>query len=860
MCDEGLRKTAILLTRRPWSPAALGAAALLLIMASAGAGAPAKGGSVTVTFQNGLDGYAGASDDGREGAVKLMDDRKTADPRWPNPDYRHVLRFADLEKMIAGGDLQIASAALSLMYFDEWWSVNVYHIALYRSLDGTADRLAPEPEDTVLVYGDKFRDGEKTPRPSWVTWKIRPETIAGWVKDPASNRGLALRVAKRDFSRGDEGNYGIKFRGSAFGTARERPRLTVTYRFTGNLPPYAPLWDFRYRGAAVGREHVLRWHSPAPADPNGDAVSYDVECRPPGGPWRSVAAGLGATEYVWRTAELPAADGYRLRVRARDAEGAASPWVESGGAFRVTRDDVAYQVGVATPLEGIRRDVPYEGDFAAALHIELAKNEYESAQVVVANVNRDVRGLAAEASDLTSASGAVIARANVTVRQVAYVRTAAPDKYSVAYVGLWPDPLLERPRVDVPVGKVQPLWVTVHAPKDAAAGEYEGTLTLRAEGLAPAALALRATVWDFALPTPGKFRAMVIEGAAAPATLDRLLAARLSPAYLLCGWTWDKPCAPVAPKDGRWDFSEVDRLAAYGFERGMNVYTIARFAKPGKFGFPKEYDAAFRARFKEFLAAYAGHLAEKGWLAMGHVYNIDEPPPALWPMCKENYQAVKAAAPRVTVMQCLNDPKGVAALAGAADLWDVYIGQFQQAGMPGRLKAGAAAVWAVCCYPSTHPNLFIDYPPIDARIIGWLSFAAGVSGFEYWAANSWGDNLKRLGDRPYLAEPEEPRWKTNTFGGYNGDGYLVYPGPGGSVLASIRLENLRDGIEDYEMLALLRERAARAKAQGRGVAGAEKLLAIDPAVCRPDLTYTSDPQAILKARREIARGIVGLGK
>ncbi|MCX5671289.1 MAG: DUF6067 family protein [Planctomycetota bacterium] len=843
-----------------WAAVAFGAAALVVLMAGVGAGAPGKGGSVTVAFQNGLDGYAGAADDGREGAVKLMDDRKAADPRWPNPDYRHLLRFADLEKTIAGGDRRIASASLSLMYFDEWWSVNVYHIALHRSLDGTADRVAPEPEDTVQVYGDRFKEGEKTPRPSWITWKIRPETIAGWVKNPASNRGLVLRVATRDFSRGDEGNYGIKFRGSAFGTARERPKLTVTYSFTGNLPPYPPAWDFRYRGATVGREHVLRWHSPAPADPNGDAVSYDIECGGSGGGWRKVADGVGAAPLAWRTAGLPAADGCRLRIRARDPDGATSPWMEGGGEFRVVREDVAFEVGIAAPLETVRRDVPYGGEFGAAVRLELAKNEYESVQVVIANVNRDVRGLAVEASDLRSASAATLAKPSVTVRQVAYVQTAAPDKYSVAYVGLWPDPLLELPRVDVPVGKVQPLWVTVHAPKETAAGEYEGTLTLRGEGVAPRVLPLRVTVWDVALPTPGKFRAMVIEGGTAPAVLDRLLANRLSPAYLLCGWTWDKPCPPVALKDGRWDFSEVDRLAAYGFQRGMNVYTMARFATPGKFGFPDEYSADFRARFKEFLAAYAAHLAEKGWLGMGHVYNIDEPPAALWPMCRENYRCVKAAAPRVAVMQCLNDPKGVAALAGAVDLWDVYIGQFHQAGMPARLKAGDDAVWAVCCYPATHPNLFIDYPPMDARLIGWLSFAAGVSGFEYWAANSWGDNLKRLGDRPYLAEPEEPRWKTNTFGGYNGDGYLVYPGPNGSVLASMRLENLRDGIEDYEMLALLRERAARAKAQGRNVSAAEKLLAVDPAVCRPDLTYTSDPQVILKARREIARCIVGLGR
>ena len=37
----------------------------------------------------------------------------------------------------------------------------------------------------------------------------------------------------------------------------------------------------------------------------------------------------------------------------------------------------------------------------------------------------------------------------------------------------------------------------------------------------------------------------------------------------------------------------------------------------------------------------------------------------------------KAIAPDVPVMQCLNEPAGVAALAGSADIWDVYITQFQ---------------------------------------------------------------------------------------------------------------------------------------------------------------------------------------
>jgi len=42
----------------------------------------------------------------------------------------------------------------------------------------------------------------------------------------------------------------------------------------------------------------------------------------------------------------------------------------------------------------------------------------------------------------------------------------------------------------------------------------------------------------------------------------------------------------------------------------------------------------------------------------------------------------------------------------------------------------------------------------------------------------------------------------------NGDGNLIYPGPE-SPLSSIRLENIRDGLEDYEYLRLLGEKVER---------------------------------------------------
>jgi hypothetical protein len=824
---------------------------LLLLLASQ----VATAGTATVVLQNGSDGYAGASDDGRAGAVKLTDDRKSTDPRYPNPDYRHLLRFADLGSFVLGKGVKVVSAEVSLRYYDEWWSLNVYHLSLSRSQDGTVDSIASPPEDTVLLYGDRFDERQKTPRPSWVTWKLRPETVEQWLAHPEQNRGLVLRVAERDSSRGDAGNSGVTFRGCEYGMARERPRLTVTYTYTGNLPPQAPQWAVRYANASVGREHVLRW-SPA-RDVDGDAVRYEIEVARGTGKWQRVAANVTGTGIAWKTTGLPAGEGYRLRLRARDAHGAYSAWTASEGRFAIVREEVLYQVGVAGAMEKIRRDVPYAGALGGTLRMALARNESEGGQIVVANVNRDLHGLRGEGSELRSGAN-VLAASAITVRQVGYVNTVNCDAYSSPYVGLWPDPLLELSSVDVPAGKVQPLWVTVHAPAGTSPGDYRGTITLTTKEAPPVRVPLEVRVWDITLPQQRAFRGMVVEGPRTEAAYARLLANHLSPAYALVGWSWDKPQSPVVETNGAWDFAEVDRLLADLLPQGLNVFTVARLPRPGLHGFPDHYSPEFREHFHAFLKAYADHLRERGWLSLARAYNIDEAPAAYWETCRENYREVKAAAPDLAVMQCLNDPAGVAALVGAVDVWDLYIRQFNQAGGPARVRAGEDAITALCCYPASHPNLFIDYPGIDARIVGWVNWKIGATGFEYWSASSWGDNLTRLGPHGFL-DSVESAWRANTFGNYNGDGYLLYPGPEGTVLSSMRLENLRDGCEDYELLALLKARVATAKAAGRDVAAAEKLLSLD-GVCEEDLSYTPDPQALLAARERVAEAVVALGQ
>ena len=106
---------------------------------------------------------------------------------------------------------------------------------------------------------------------------------------------------------------------------------------------------------------------------------------------------------------------------------------------------------------------------------------------------------------------------------------------------------------------------------------------------------------------------------------------------------------------------------------------------------------------------------------------------------------------------------------------------------------------------------------------------------------------------------DEPRWpevpwdqtKVATYREYkvNGDGWLVYPGRNREPWPSVRLENIRDGIEDYEYLYLLRERAPKSP-----------LLTVGKEISTDFTHFTKDPQVIEGRRRRVAEAIEAAGR
>ena len=534
-------------------------------------------------------------------------------------------------------------------------------------------------------------------------------------------------------------------------------------------------------------------------------------------------------------------------------------------------DSRGYRVHVVSPLEKVFREDEFAAVAKSNVELAAARNEYESMQLVVEAPWQAVTIKQVQISDLKGPGGAVIPASAAKWERVEYIETTVqPPYFAERGLGSYPDPLL--PAGEFTVGKLSrvPLWITLKTPRDCPPGQYAGSITIIPDALKPTPIPITLTVWDFALTDQTHLRTLTWLGGGvirawygldwSPASErkqaeavknyeDCLLEHRLGPG--------GEVAAHVQPdKDGKFDFRAVDATLQRLIDKGMNAFimgTAPNLRRDKK----TEYTPQFIQQFTTMLKAYGDHLREQGWLDMAYVYTYDEAPKSAWPEVKKIDQAIHAAAPQARILQCLNEPEGVRDLTGFADVFDVYVAQYHKAGVAASQQKGAEVWLAICCYPMDHPNFFIEYPLLDLRVTPWICWKYKANGFEYWSPNAWGANWQKKGDK----WPKVP-WVANGFGKYNGDGYLLYPGADLKPYSSIRLEALRDGLEDYEYLWTLNsllQQAGQRKLTGPAVDDAHRLLSLDGLV-KETGSYSPQIEQYVTHRRKLAEAIVALKK
>ncbi len=483
--------------------------------------------------------------------------------------------------------------------------------------------------------------------------------------------------------------------------------------------------------------------------------------------------------------------------------------------------------------------LPFLGEFGRPLSLDGARGETVHGQVVIVPTATALHHITWRLTPLRGPNGREI---HAQVRVVGFLHTARPGAYEVPFAGWWPDPLLDFLHTfDLPATAQQPLWITVNIPRNAAPGEYRGTLRVAPRGRRPQALPIHLRVRRFAIPRRRHLRLAVNYEERVPA---RIYGKAWTPAlkwryreFLLNHRFNVDSIYQILPM---WNES-TDSLKRLK-EGGQNFITAAVFNNTNAPGWQKHV-LAFKKR------AEAAGVADICWF-----YGFDESPPALRKAILYHAAACRRIWPQAHVMttaspELMRDPavrKVIDAWCPTTEGWDRYRNEIE------KVRAEGGQVWYYVCVGPKHPyaNLFIEYPAIEARLLlGFMAWKSHTGGFLYYSLNRAPKNDHPIDHGPLCD------WNPASYDDYNGDGCLFYCGKDGPV-TTIRFENLRDGIEDYEVCWLLAQRIEQAErnaawtaAHRRALARARQALRIPDNLVRNFSDYTLDPDRLQAYRR-----------
>ena len=334
--------------------------------------------------------------------------------------------------------------------------------------------------------------------------------------------------------------------------------------------------------------------------------------------------------------------------------------------------------------------------------------------------------------------------------------------------------------------------------------------------------------------------------------------------------------------DIQLDFSDFKKAAKKYFgEYGFNSYRLSLkglgggtyySSNGGVFeGFAQGTDE-YNVLMKRYLKQMQDGLEEAGVLGKEYIYWFDEPGDGNYPFIHETHAMIKKYAPKLTTF--LTEHMSGHDISDVTDISCTIWHKLDHDKIK-RMRDKGMEHWSyLCCWPkSPWVDEFIDHDAVNMRMWNWASYAYNLTGILMWSTTYW--NSEDASPVGKLQNPweEAMSWvhgygwvlgKQTIWG--NGDGRYFYPENrdvnndhrvyDNEVVPCVRLEFLRDGIEDYEYFVML-ENLAKKASKGKS-AKAKKLLQIPTSIYTNETTYNKDPQAILKYRQKLAKAILSI--
>lgn len=572
--------------------------------------------------------------------------------------------------------------------------------------------------------------------------------------------------------------------------------------------------------------------------------------------------------------------------------------------------DVGFNIGIANSMMKIAREsTNYDQlSFSPYIQVQCARDESESFQVAVICDDCNLTNVVVNIKEPVKNGK------NLPLRwyKEDYVSTGNPS-YQVEYVGWWPDVLMPVNSFNVEKNKIQPLWFTVDVPKDIESGFYYGTIEIRSQQ-GSKKISLTVQVRNFTLPRPGT---LAVPFGLYAKSISSWYCGDLAYEKCMTIEQYDKFCEfltkyyRVTPKEIGNEFVNVlykkaedqtqnkdTNLNAPGqtepIERpyhdkdvieNVNMDALQKTLGKYKNMYPPYSCALYRLptgksilksldsnhpitpqEVAEPVIKYFEEWKRQGFTDYVYIYGVDEPKrdnKRLAEFVHDTYAIIKKQIPSAKIMQTLAGaaPEWV----GLVDIWCPKINDVALQFYKDRQQAGDI-VWTYTCISPLRPhaNFEVDEPGIDHRMIFWYTKKVNATGFLYWASTWWERFQPRPGSgKPYFPDApfdlKQSQFFTDAWQHACGDGLLIYPGKDFTPIPSLRLEIIRDGIEDYEYICLLEKYIKQVQEipvyktpAGQGVMSkAKELTQVPDAIISASDSYTQDPKVLLERRKEI---------
>jgi hypothetical protein len=522
-----------------------------------------------------------------------------------------------------------------------------------------------------------------------------------------------------------------------------------------------------------------------------------------------------------------------------------------------TRD---FSVGIADSMESVKL-CGAELHMRPALKAELglAANEYESLQLVIASGKKELKNVCVYTTSPTGPGGHKL---QIKTSLVGHAKTKQPE-YQVDYVGYYPDFIMEDVKTaDLAPGETTPFWIRYYAPKGTPAGIYHGQIKVSLKGREAYSLPVKVRVFDFELP----------DGMPLPSSNNFKLG-DIAKAYKL-------------RKDSQTYYNLVNQLIELAAKYKISFDTLYRgpytSCNPSKdkiypilkglahkkllksycivnATLPKSVTRLDDPRVKSYMERLERHIkcwkpvAEKaGVYQYAYTYGYDEAYPG--PMMEKIYAKLKELCPDRPLLStgCFVDIDAPA--FKYVDAWVPIAAKYvNKADLVEKMRANGKKVWwYVCNFPRPpHPTLLLEGLGVAPRLLmGMMTAKYRPDGFLYYSVIRW-DNSGRS-----VIKESGPRTSWDpTLNTGNECGNLFVPGFNYRIWPTLRIENFRDGVEDYWYYRILEDLIKKGRQEQIStelLKKASKKLNVPKTIVKNPYEYTRNPELVRKERRELA--------